>query len=155
MDVKFVPNTHYVFSVGKDRLLKYWDADKFELLLTVDGHHAEIWCLALSSRGDFIVTGSHDRSIRRWDRTDEPFFIEVSFSNSLLCYVVSLLENYSVNFNSIVCVINTICRKREKKDWRKCLRLTSMVHLIIDMPQRMSFRKRVLWHQQEEKLKKP
>ena len=25
---------------------------------------------------DFIVTGSHDRSVRRWDRTEEPFFIE-------------------------------------------------------------------------------
>ncbi|KAJ6362625.1 hypothetical protein OIU78_002930 [Salix suchowensis] len=27
-------------------------------------------------RGDFLVTGSHDRSLRRWDRTEEPFFIE-------------------------------------------------------------------------------
>uniref|UniRef100_A0A2N9HX64 Small-subunit processome Utp12 domain-containing protein n=1 Tax=Fagus sylvatica TaxID=28930 RepID=A0A2N9HX64_FAGSY len=71
-----VHNTHYMFSVGKDRLVKYWDADKFELLLTLEGHHADVWCLAVSNRGDFIVTGSHDRSIRRWDRTEEPFFIE-------------------------------------------------------------------------------
>ncbi|GAB4833567.1 Dip2/Utp12 protein [Ancistrocladus abbreviatus] len=76
MDVKFVRNTHYMFSVGKDRLVKYWDADKFELLLALEGHHAEVWCLAVSNRGDFIVTGSHDRSLRRWDRTEEPFFIE-------------------------------------------------------------------------------
>ncbi|KAM3325172.1 WD repeat-containing protein 3-like [Capsicum chacoense] len=74
--VKFVPNTHYFFTVGKDCLVKYWDADKFELLLTLEGHHAEVWCLAMSSHGDFIVTGSHDRSLRRWDRTEEPFFIE-------------------------------------------------------------------------------
>lgn len=66
-----------MFSVGNDRLVKYWDADKFELLLTLDGHHGGVWCLAVSSRGDFIVTGSDDRSIRRWDRTEEPFFIEV------------------------------------------------------------------------------
>ena len=77
MAVQFVHNTHYMFSVGKDRLVKYWDADKFELLLTLEGHHADVWCLAVSNRGDFIVTGSHDRSIRRWDRTEEPFFIEV------------------------------------------------------------------------------
>jgi U3 small nucleolar RNA-associated protein 12 len=77
MAVQFVRNTHYVFSVGKDRLVKYWDADKFELLLTLKGHHAGICCLAISNRGDFIVTGSYDQSIRRWDRTDEPFFIEV------------------------------------------------------------------------------
>ncbi|KAL3839717.1 hypothetical protein ACJIZ3_024308 [Penstemon smallii] len=76
MAVKFVKHTHYMFSVGKDRLVKYWDADKFELLLTLEGHHSEIWCLAISNRGDFLVTGSHDRSIRRWNRTEEPFFIE-------------------------------------------------------------------------------
>ena len=77
MGVKFVRNTHYMFSIGKDRLVKYWDADKFELLLTLGGHHAEIWCFAVSNRGDFLVTGSHDRSMRRWDRTEEPFFLEV------------------------------------------------------------------------------
>ena len=26
--------------------------------------------------GDFVITGSHDRSLRRWERTDEPFFVE-------------------------------------------------------------------------------
>lgn len=31
MGVKFVRNTHYMFSVGKDRVVKYRDADKFEL----------------------------------------------------------------------------------------------------------------------------
>ena len=37
-----MPNTHYVFSVGKDGLLKYWDADRWELLLELPGHHAEV-----------------------------------------------------------------------------------------------------------------
>lgn len=27
---------------GKDKLVKYWDADKFEHLLTLEGHHAEV-----------------------------------------------------------------------------------------------------------------
>ncbi|KAJ0008411.1 hypothetical protein Pint_30741 [Pistacia integerrima] len=61
-----------MFNVGKYRLVKYWDADKFELLLTLEGHHADVWCLAISNSGDYIVTGSHDRSIRHWDRTEEP-----------------------------------------------------------------------------------
>lgn len=52
-------------------------------MLTLEGHHADIWCLAVSSRGDFIVTGSHDRSIRRWDRTEEQFFIEEEKENRL------------------------------------------------------------------------
>lgn len=61
---------------GKDKVVKYWDADKFEQLLTLEGHHGEVWCMALSAHGDFLVTGSHDRSLRRWERTDEPFFVE-------------------------------------------------------------------------------
>lgn len=61
---------------GKDRLVKYWDMDKFELLLTLEGHCAEVWCLAVGSLGDLLVSGSHDRSLRRWERTEEPFFVE-------------------------------------------------------------------------------
>eukprot|EP00850_Spirogloea_muscicola_P012762 SM000084S23098 [mRNA] locus=s84:136275:141241:+ [translate_table: standard] len=76
MQVQFVPNTHYFFTTGKDRLIKYWDGDKFEHLLTLEGHHAEVWSLTISSHGEFFVSTSHDRSIRRWDRTEEPFFVE-------------------------------------------------------------------------------
>ena len=28
MQVRFVPDTHYVFSAGKDGAIKYWDADR-------------------------------------------------------------------------------------------------------------------------------
>lgn len=40
--VAFVPDTHYAFSVGKDGLVKYWDADRWEHLLTLEGHKAEV-----------------------------------------------------------------------------------------------------------------
>ena len=33
--VQFVPKTHYFFSVSKDKTLKYWDADKFEHITTL------------------------------------------------------------------------------------------------------------------------
>ena len=62
--------------VGKDRLVKYWDVDRAEMLLQLPGHHGEVWALAVSAYGDFVVTGSHDRSLRRWERTQEPFFVE-------------------------------------------------------------------------------
>jgi hypothetical protein len=29
-------------SAGKDRVVKYWDTDKFEHLLTLEGHCAEV-----------------------------------------------------------------------------------------------------------------
>lgn len=30
----------------------------------------------MGSLGDVVVSGSHDRSLRRWERTEEPFFVE-------------------------------------------------------------------------------
>jgi U3 small nucleolar RNA-associated protein 12 len=83
MQVAFVPNTHYFFSVGKDGLVKYWDGDKFEHLLTMEGHQGEIWALTISSQGDFVVTGSHDRSLRVWERTEEQLFLEEQRENEL------------------------------------------------------------------------
>ncbi|KAL6777188.1 hypothetical protein ACKKBF_B20505 [Auxenochlorella protothecoides x Auxenochlorella symbiontica] len=76
MQAAFVPGTHYVFTAGKDGVVKYWDADKFEHLLTLAGHHGAVWAMAVSSLGDWLLTGSADRSLRRWCRTDEPFFVE-------------------------------------------------------------------------------
>lgn len=111
MAVAFVHNTHYVFTAGKDKMVKYWDADTFQLLLELPAHHGsvcpkhgifnclilhycsdaavvylhmhiadvggvQVWALQVSSLGDFLVTGSHDRSIRRWEKTEETFFVE-------------------------------------------------------------------------------
>ena len=93
MQVAFEPRTHNFFSVSKDKYVKYWDGDKvglkrlsgggyseyypqFELIQKMDGHHSEIWALAASRHGGFIVTGSHDKSIRIWEKTDEPLFLE-------------------------------------------------------------------------------
>lgn len=44
-------------SVSKDRVVKYWDLDRFEVLLELLGHHAEVWALAVSQYGDFVMTG--------------------------------------------------------------------------------------------------
>jgi hypothetical protein len=30
----------------------------------------------VGSLGDLVVSGGHDRSLRRWERTEEPFFVE-------------------------------------------------------------------------------
>jgi U3 small nucleolar RNA-associated protein 12 len=49
---------------------------QFELIQRLEGHHGEIWALAVSNQGNFVVTGSHDKSIRIWEKTDEPLFLE-------------------------------------------------------------------------------
>ena len=81
MQVAFVPhnqdgNGHHFFSASKDRVVKYWDGDKFEQIQKLEGHHGEIWALAVSRTGDFLVTASHDKSIRIWQQTDEQIFLE-------------------------------------------------------------------------------
>lgn len=40
------------------------------------GHHQEIWCLAVSPNGDYVVSSSHDKSLRLWERTREPLILE-------------------------------------------------------------------------------
>lgn len=67
---------HLLFSASKDGTLKQYDGDAFEHIQTLRGHHGEIWAMALSHKGDFVVTASHDKSIRVWTQTDEPLFLE-------------------------------------------------------------------------------
>ncbi|PVH98195.1 F-box/WD repeat-containing protein pof1 [Periconia macrospinosa] len=82
MQVAFIPHPveqdekHILFSASKDKLLKTWDADKFEQIQKLKGHHGEIWAMAVARTGDFVVTASHDKSIRVWNKTDEPIFLE-------------------------------------------------------------------------------
>lgn len=58
------PDTTPTHFSGKDKVVKYWDADKFEQLLALEGHHGEVWCLAVSSLGDFLITGGRTRRCR-------------------------------------------------------------------------------------------
>jgi WD40 repeat protein len=78
MRCRFVPKTHYLFTCGKDKVVKYWDADKFEQIQTLEGHGAEVWALAVNRAGDVIVTAGGDRSIRVWEQTDEQLFLAVT-----------------------------------------------------------------------------
>lgn len=81
LQVVFVPhnsdgNGHHFFSSSKDRTIKYWDADKFEQIQRMDGHHGEVWAITMSHGGTFLASASHDKSIRVWQETDEQIFLE-------------------------------------------------------------------------------
>ena len=81
MQVAFIPhnqdgNGHHFFSASKDSTIKYWDGDKFEQIQKLEGHHGEIWALTVSRTGEFLVSASHDKSIRMWNQTDEQIFLE-------------------------------------------------------------------------------
>ena len=79
--VGFIPtnadgNGHHFFTSSKDRLVKYYDGDKFEQIQSLSGHHSEIWAMTISHSGQFVATASHDKSIRIWTQTDEQIFLE-------------------------------------------------------------------------------
>ncbi|KFA80268.1 hypothetical protein S40288_04554 [Stachybotrys chartarum IBT 40288] len=81
LQIAFVPhnsdgNGHHFFSSSKDRTIRYWDADKFEQIQRLDGHHGEVWAIAMSHIGNFLVSASHDKSIRVWEETEEQIFLE-------------------------------------------------------------------------------
>ncbi|KAL6249059.1 beta transducin [Rhinocladiella similis] len=81
LSVLFVPNNnegngHHFFSASKDKTIKYYDADKFEQIQKLDGHKGEIWAMAIAHSGEFLVSASHDKSIRIWQQTDEQIFLE-------------------------------------------------------------------------------
>lgn len=68
-----VMNEWFCYWIGK---VKQWDADNFENVVTLTGHHGEIWALTVTGDGKFVVTAGHDRSIRLWERTSEPLVLE-------------------------------------------------------------------------------
>jgi U3 small nucleolar RNA-associated protein 12 len=81
MSVMFVPNNdegngHHFFSASKDKIIKYYDGDKFEQIQKLDGHQGEIWAMTVSHSGEFVISASHDKSIRMWQQSDEQLFIE-------------------------------------------------------------------------------
>jgi U3 small nucleolar RNA-associated protein 12 len=82
MQISFIPHPvnneerHMLFSASKDKTVKSWDGDKFQQVQRFRGHHGEIWAMTVARTGDFIITASHDKSIRIWSRSDEPIFLE-------------------------------------------------------------------------------
>ena len=75
--VRFVKDTHYIFSAGRDGVLRYWDGDRRILVkeFTTTGH--DIWCLAVSSLGDMVLVGGKERLIRCFKQGKEQIFAHV------------------------------------------------------------------------------
>lgn len=77
-DVKFVRRTHYFFSASKDGTVRYWDGDRFQQVLVLRGHNAEVNCLVVSATnsGAVCLSGGMDRQVRVWERTKDIVFLE-------------------------------------------------------------------------------
>lgn len=44
--------------------------------LLLQAHHADVWAIAPSRTGSFLVSAAKDRSLRLWRRGDEQVFVE-------------------------------------------------------------------------------
>ncbi|KAH9840489.1 WD domain-containing protein [Teratosphaeria destructans] len=100
MAVGFIPHpvereeNHIFFSASKDGVLKSWDGDKFEQIQKLEGHHGEIWAMAISRTGEMVVTASHDKSVRVWQVGDDLVFLEEEREKELEeMYEATLAQN--------------------------------------------------------------
>lgn len=83
MSVAFVRGTHFFFSAGKDGVIKYWDGDTYNQILELAGHTREAWGCVVSNDGEFVISCSHDRSLRVWERTQDQVFLEEERENRM------------------------------------------------------------------------
>jgi U3 small nucleolar RNA-associated protein 12 len=58
MKIVCVKDTHYFFSAGKDKKIKYWDADTYQMISEFDECLGQIWTICLNSVGDILISGS-------------------------------------------------------------------------------------------------
>lgn len=75
-DLRFVKRTHNFFTCSKDSTLRYWDGDRFQQILLLNGHASEVCSLAVSRTGAFVLSGGMDRQVRVWERTKDIVFLD-------------------------------------------------------------------------------
>jgi RNA polymerase sigma factor (sigma-70 family) len=56
-----------VLAVSGQQTIELWDPEAERLLHTLTGHKDIVWCMAFSSDGKTLVSGSDDKTIRFWD----------------------------------------------------------------------------------------
>ena len=65
-DIAFSPHGHLLASAGYDETLRFWDAARGQLLLTILEHNASITAIVFSADGRYLASTSHDGTLRLW-----------------------------------------------------------------------------------------
>jgi U3 small nucleolar RNA-associated protein 12 len=71
------------WTIGRDGLLNFWDCDRFLCVQTLRSHAGEIWALAVSDGGEYVVTGGRDKGIRVWRHTQDHLYVSIEQENLL------------------------------------------------------------------------
>lgn len=74
--INFISKTHMFFSCGHDGTVKQWDADNFQRIVTLNGHTGIVRCLKVDPKGAWVISAGQDRSLRLWERTQEPLLLD-------------------------------------------------------------------------------
>jgi U4/U6 small nuclear ribonucleoprotein PRP4 len=60
----------FFVSAGFDRQIKIFSADDWTQVQTLSGHTSPVTCVDVSADARWIVSGSHDRTLKLWGRAD-------------------------------------------------------------------------------------
>lgn len=74
------------------------------MIQKLEGHHGEVWAVAVSHKGAFVATAAHDKSIRIWEKLDDQ-----------VCRISSAL---SVSDVRIFC-ISYSWKKSGRRSWKQ------------------------------------
>jgi WD40 repeat protein len=92
--ISYHPNGQVIANANADKTIKIFDLDTGELLKTLTGHRSEVNALAYSPDGKYLISGSRDTSVKRWNAETLNF-------DQLMLRGCSLLENY-LKYNKTV-----------------------------------------------------
>lgn len=65
-DIAFSPHGYLLASAGYDETLRFWDASKGQLLLTILEHNAPATDIVFSANGRYLASTSYDGTLRLW-----------------------------------------------------------------------------------------
>jgi WD40 repeat protein len=66
-NVAIAPNGHLVATAGGDKVIRLFNLETGELLMTLQGHTAEVTALAFTPDSQGLFSGSFDQTARCWD----------------------------------------------------------------------------------------
>ncbi len=70
--VAFAPDSQLAYLASGDQSIAVYDLTNWARVRTLHGHRDEIWCIALSSDGRWLASGSRDQTIRFWSTAAPP-----------------------------------------------------------------------------------
>ena len=72
------PTLSLIITAHEDRNIRYWDYNSGTLIHSMVAHLDAVTCLSLDPNGMFLLSGSHDCSIRLWNLKNKTCVQEIT-----------------------------------------------------------------------------